>query len=119
MAAVAFEQVDVVFGGRAGDALALLDRGADRETILAETGAVVRVRDATLAVETGEIFVLMGLSGSGKSSLLRCVNGLNRVARGRVLVSDGEDRVDVARCEAMRSAGSGARGSRWSSSSSR
>ena len=34
----------------------------------------------------------MGLSGSGKSTLLRAVNGLNPVARGRVLVrgADGE-----------------------------
>ena len=30
----------------------------------------------------------MGLSGSGKSTLLRAVNGLNKVARGEVLVKD-------------------------------
>jgi sulfonate transport system ATP-binding protein len=41
----------------------------------------------------------MGLSGSGKSSLLRCVNGLNKVTRGKVLVHDGNAEVDVARCD--------------------
>jgi glycine betaine/proline transport system ATP-binding protein len=42
----------------------------------------------------------MGLSGSGKSTLLRAANGLNRVTRGRVLVKDGEQQVDVAKCDA-------------------
>jgi glycine betaine/proline transport system ATP-binding protein len=37
----------------------------------------------------------MGLSGSGKSTLLRAANGLNRITRGRVLVSDGERQVDI------------------------
>ena len=47
-----------------------------------------------LAIEQGEICVLMGLSGSGKSTILRAVNGLNKVARGTVLVAhgDGDDR---------------------------
>ena len=42
----------------------------------------------------------MGLSGSGKSSLLRCINGLNKVTRGRVVVHDGTTDVDVASCDA-------------------
>jgi glycine betaine/proline transport system ATP-binding protein len=42
----------------------------------------------------------MGQSGSGKSSLLRCVNGLASVTRGRVLVHDGERQIDVAACDA-------------------
>src|SRR6185369_1350710 len=50
-------------------------------------------------VNEGEILVLMGLSGSGKSSLLRCVNGLNKVTRGKVLVHDGNNEVDVASCD--------------------
>ena len=41
----------------------------------------------------------MGLSGSGKSSLLRCINGLNKVTRGKVMVHDGSSEVDVASCE--------------------
>jgi glycine betaine/proline transport system ATP-binding protein len=41
----------------------------------------------------------MGLSGSGKSTLLRAANGLNPVTRGQVLVSDGADTVDIAKCD--------------------
>jgi glycine betaine/proline transport system ATP-binding protein len=58
----------------------------------------VAVHDASLFVNQGEILVLMGLSGSGKSSLLRCINGLNKVARGKVLVRDSDKEIDVATC---------------------
>ncbi len=96
MSAVAFDHVDVIFGDKNGRALTLLDQGLGREEILAETGAVVGVRDATLSIEEGEICVLMGLSGSGKSSLLRCINGLNKVSRGRILVAHEGQQVDIA-----------------------
>ena len=39
---------------------------------------------------------LVGRNGTGKSTLLRAVNGLNPVVRGRVLVDGGEGMVDVA-----------------------
>lgn len=96
MTAVRFDHVDVIFGDRKAEALALLDQGRTREEILDQTGAVVGVCDADIAIEEGEICVLMGLSGSGKSSLLRCVNGLNEVARGRVLVRHDDREIDIA-----------------------
>ena len=100
MAVVEFKQVDVIFGDNPAAALKLLDSGEDRAAILEATGSVLGVHDATLAVEEGEICVLMGLSGSGKSSLLRCVNGLNKVTRGEVLVAEGGGTVNVASCDA-------------------
>lgn len=98
--AVEFRHVDVIFGKRPKKALELLDAGHDRAAIQERTGDIVGVCDATLEVREGEICVLMGLSGSGKSSLLRCVNGLNKVTRGEVLVRTGEEMVDVASCNA-------------------
>ena len=100
MTVVEFRHVDVIFGHDPKAALEMLDRGADRAAILEATGSVLGVHGATLAVEEGEICVLMGLSGSGKSSLLRCVNGLNKVTRGEVLVAEGDGTVDVASCDA-------------------
>src|SRR5215813_7955663 len=96
--AVRFEKVDVVFGRNATQAVALMDTGEGRDSILEKTGSLVAVHDANLFVNEGEILVLMGLSGSGKSSLLRCVNGLNKVTRGKVIVHDGQAEVDVASC---------------------
>ncbi len=96
--AVRFEKVDVVFGQKAAEAVALMDKGEGRDSILEKTGSLVAVHDANVFVNEGEILVLMGLSGSGKSSLLRCVNGLNKVTRGKVVVHDGQAEVDVASC---------------------
>lgn len=102
MAAIVFDNVDIVFGDRRAAALRLLDEGRTRDEILTETGSVVGVAGAALSVKRGEICVLMGLSGSGKSTLLRAVNGLNPVARGRVLVSQDGHMVDVAAIDAAR-----------------
>jgi glycine betaine/proline transport system ATP-binding protein len=100
MPAVAFENVDVIFGRSPQQALGLLDQGEGRDAIQEKTGSLVAVHDASLFVNEGEILVLMGLSGSGKSSLMRCVNGLNKVTRGRVMVHDGTADIDVASCGA-------------------
>jgi len=100
MSAVVFENVDIIFGDRQKDALALIDAGRTRDEILKQTGVVLGAAGVNLSVEAGEICVLMGLSGSGKSTILRAVNGLNKVARGKVLVEDGGAEVDVASCNA-------------------
>lgn len=50
----------------------------------------VGVQDASFTVNSGEIFVVMGLSGSGKSTLVRMLNRLIEPSSGRVLV-DGKD----------------------------
>ncbi|MEH6559894.1 MAG: choline ABC transporter ATP-binding protein [Marinobacter sp.] len=88
---IEFENVNVVFGKQPKRALPLIEQGLDRAAIRDQTGLVVGVQDATLSVKKGEICVLMGLSGSGKSSLLRCVNGLNDVTSGAIRIQhDGE-----------------------------
>jgi len=107
-AALEFENVDILFTALQGRrreaaikaALASLGEGRTRAEIQAATGVVVGVANASLSVAQGQISVLMGLSGSGKSTLVRAANGLNRVTRGRVLVSDEARSVDVAHCDA-------------------
>jgi polar amino acid transport system ATP-binding protein len=42
----------------------------------------------SLGVEKGEIIAVIGRSGSGKSTMLRCVNGLEPIQQGRI-VFDG------------------------------
>ncbi len=102
MSAVVFEHVDILFGDRQAEALALVDKGASRDEILKATGVVLGAAGVDLSIEPGEICVLMGLSGSGKSTILRAVNGLNTVARGKVLVRHGDGAIDVAHCSADR-----------------
>ncbi|HAS6491745.1 TPA: choline ABC transporter ATP-binding protein [Vibrio parahaemolyticus] len=98
MDAITIENLDVVFGQQQSQALALLDQGKSRQEIIDETGQVVGVDNVSLTVKHGEICVLMGLSGSGKSSLLRTVNGLNEISRGSLKIQDGDDMVELANC---------------------
>ncbi|MFL6966604.1 choline ABC transporter ATP-binding protein [Pseudomonas alvandae] len=98
MSIIRFEDVDVIFAHRPKAALDLLDQGFSRSDILQKTGLIVGVEKANLEINKGEICVLMGLSGSGKSSLLRCINGLNTVSRGKLFVEHEGRQIDVAAC---------------------
>lgn len=99
MDAITIKNLDVVFGQQQAQALALLDQGKSRQEIIDETGQVVGVDNVSLNVKQGEICVLMGLSGSGKSSLLRTVNGLNDISRGSLKIKDGDDMVELSNCD--------------------
>ena len=99
MPAVEFKDVDIVFGGDRKAALAMIDRGSSRDEIIAATRSVPGAMKINLSVESGQICVLMGLSGSGKSTILRAVNRLNEVARGAVFVEHDGKRVDVTNCD--------------------
>ncbi len=46
-----------------------------------------------LSISAGEVTVIMGPSGSGKSTLLRCINRLEEITSGTVIV-DGYDVMD-------------------------
>ena len=48
------------------------------------------LRDISLEVEPGECVVLIGASGSGKSTILRCINLLETIDDGQIIL-DGQD----------------------------
>ena len=56
------------------------------------------VNGVSLEIQRGEFVVLIGLSGSGKSSLLRCINRLVEPTSGRI-VFDGADVTRASRAE--------------------
>jgi len=91
---VRVENVSKIFGPHPKKALKMLEEGADKETIHAETGMTVGVREASFEIRAGEIFVIMGLSGSGKSTMVRMLNRLIEPTVGKVLI-DGEDIVTM------------------------
>jgi multiple sugar transport system ATP-binding protein len=51
-------------------------------------GAVRVLEELNLAVEPGEFLVLLGASGSGKTTALRILSGLETATEGRVLIGD-------------------------------
>ncbi|ACL61156.1 ABC transporter ATP-binding protein [Methylobacterium nodulans] len=56
------------------------------EDIACRFGRVLALDGVSLEVRSGEIMALLGDSGCGKSTLLRIVAGLERPARGRILL---------------------------------
>jgi polar amino acid transport system ATP-binding protein len=52
-------------------------------------GSLHVLKGISMEVARGEVVVVIGRSGSGKSTILRCVNGLEPIQQGRILV-DGE-----------------------------
>ncbi|WP_402840159.1 glycine betaine/L-proline ABC transporter ATP-binding protein [Microbacterium sp. GXS0129] len=73
-----------VFGRNPGQAVRRLKHGESRTDVSdAGTAAVI---DASFTVNRGEIFVIMGLSGSGKSTIIRMLNGLLAPTDGEVVV---------------------------------
>jgi len=84
------ENLYKVFGSQPGKVLPMLKKGATKEEILEKTGMTVGVQDASFSVKAGEIFVIMGLSGSGKSTIVRMLNRLIEPTSGKVFV-DGKD----------------------------
>ena len=53
-------------------------------------GSLDVIKGVTMTVDRGEVVSVIGGSGSGKSTLLMCINGLESINAGRVLV-DGTD----------------------------
>lgn len=79
-----------IFGSQPQTAMALLQQGLSKEEIFEQTEMTVGVQEASFDICTGEIFVIMGLSGSGKSTMVRMLNRLIEPTSGQVLI-DGED----------------------------
>jgi len=52
-------------------------------------GQLEVLRGIDLNIEQGEVIALIGKSGSGKSTFLRCINGLEEINAGSILV-DGD-----------------------------
>ena len=87
-----------VFGPDTAKTLELHRSGRSKREIYEETGATLALSDISLDILPGEIFVLMGLSGSGKSTILRCINRLIEPTNGEIRIG-GEDIVGMSRDE--------------------
>lgn len=53
-------------------------------------GSVEVLKGVTIAAEAGDVIALIGSSGSGKSTVLRCLNLLEKPNAGRIVVSGEE-----------------------------
>src|SRR6056297_2617342 len=79
-----------IFGPHPKKARQLLEQGLEKDEIFDKTETTIGVQKASFSIREGEVFVIMGLSGSGKSTMVRMLNRLIEPTSGQVLI-DGED----------------------------
>lgn len=77
-----------VFGRHPREAMKLVREGVPKNEIFKRTGQTIGVMDASFEVKEGEIFVIMGLSGSGKSTMVRLLNRLIEPTDGEIWIGD-------------------------------
>ncbi len=87
-----------IFGPKPNSVIERVKLGHSKEQVLAETGHTVGLKDINLQIQKGEIFVIMGLSGSGKSTMIRHFNRLIDPTMGQILV-EGVDVMQLSNKE--------------------
>ncbi|AHH03107.1 Glycine betaine transport ATP-binding protein [Borrelia nietonii YOR] len=66
------------------------ESGKDRADIYKESSVFIANANISLDVYENEILVIMGMSGCGKSTFVRCLNGIHKIDSGSILVDNIE-----------------------------
>ena len=98
---IVVENLYKIFGDQPKKAMQLLKEGHNKESVHDKTGMNVGVDNANFSIQAGEIFVIMGLSGSGKSTIVRMLNRLIEPTAGRVIV-DGKNVTQMGQDELVK-----------------
>lgn len=84
---IQMEGVWKIFGLRINEAMeAITKDGLTKPQVLEHFECVVGIADCSFEVQRGEIFCVMGLSGSGKSTMVRHINRLIEPTSGHIEV---------------------------------
>ncbi len=75
-----------IYGINKTEAARMMAAGHTKEEVRQKTGTTVALWDVSFQVMKGEVFSIIGLSGSGKSTIIRCFNQLLRPTSGHVYV---------------------------------
>ncbi|MDC0253426.1 glycine betaine/L-proline ABC transporter ATP-binding protein [Bacteriovoracales bacterium] len=84
MEKIIVKNVTKIFGKDEYKGIELIKEGKSREEILKHQLSV-GVQEASFSVNEGEIFVIMGLSGAGKSTMVRMLNRLIEPSSGSIM----------------------------------
>ncbi|MDD4377960.1 MAG: glycine betaine/L-proline ABC transporter ATP-binding protein [Eubacteriales bacterium] len=98
MSKVIVKNLYKIYGSKPQKALEMVKKGAKKEGLLKKTGNSIGINNASFEVSEGEIFVVMGLSGSGKSTMIRCLNRLIEPTDGEIII-DGEN---ICECDSKK-----------------
>jgi glycine betaine/proline transport system ATP-binding protein len=100
MSFIELKNVYKIFGSKPFEALAKVRSGVSKEELLHCFAHNLGICNLNLQIEEGEFFVVMGLSGSGKSTMVRHLNRLIDPTAGEILVN-GVDIMSFSRAELM------------------
>lgn len=64
-------------------------------------GRVEALKNVSLQINNGEIYGIIGLSGAGKSTLVRCINRLEEVSSGEIIIS-GKNITEINEMELLK-----------------
>lgn len=87
---LSIKNVCKVFGEKLDIVQKMIDDGMEKDEIFEQTGQTIGVLDISFSVKRGEIFVIMGLSGSGKSTIVRLLNRLIEPTSGTITLDSTE-----------------------------
>ncbi|UER67348.1 glycine betaine/L-proline ABC transporter ATP-binding protein [Borrelia sp. BU AG58] len=75
---------------RIAKAISSYESGKDKAEIYKEYSVFIANANISLDVYENEILVIMGMSGCGKSTFVRCLNGIYKIDSGSILVDNIE-----------------------------
>lgn len=79
------EHVTKLYGPNRAEASKMMSNGSNKDEVYRQTGCTVALWDVNLEIPKEKIFVIIGLSGSGKSTAVRCFNRLTTPTGGKVI----------------------------------
>lgn len=82
------DHVNKLYGPNKSEAARMMHNGSNKDEVYKQTGCTVALWDVSFEVPEGQIFVVIGLSGSGKSTAVRCFNKLTEPTDGGVYYRD-------------------------------
>ena len=89
--AIQIQNVWKIFGNNSKEALdAIQNKNISKQEALEKYNSVIGVSNVSFDVNKGEIFCVMGLSGSGKSTFLNMIGLLDSVTDGSIEI-EGKD----------------------------
>ncbi|MEA4972727.1 Glycine betaine transport ATP-binding protein OpuAA [bioreactor metagenome] len=95
------KSITKIYGHNKAGVAKILAEGGTKNDVYKKTGSTVALWDVNFKVKKGEIFVVIGLSGSGKSTIIRCFNQLVKPTSGQLFV-DGKNITDMNKKELIK-----------------
>lgn len=92
------KNITKIYGHNKAAAAKMMSEGSTKNEVYKKLGSTIALWDVSFKVKRGEIFVVIGLSGSGKSTIIRCFNQLVKPTSGQLFVG-GKDITDMDKKE--------------------